>query len=76
MAQRRMKSARSNFADGMKAAKQVRTDLAWTQKRVSSVHFLSIFPAPELGISFNGSVIPPATSAFAAMIISTANRRS
>ena len=35
MAQRRMKSARSNFADGMKAAKQVRTDLAWTQKRVS-----------------------------------------
>ena len=34
MAQRRLKSARTNVADGMKAAKEVRQDLEWTQKRV------------------------------------------
>ena len=34
MAARRLKSARANVADGMKAAKEVRADLAWTQKRV------------------------------------------
>ena len=35
LAQRRLKGARANFADGMKAAKEVRRDLDWTQKRVS-----------------------------------------
>lgn len=34
MAQRRLKGARANVADGMKAAKEVRKDLEWTQKRV------------------------------------------
>ncbi|KAI4185301.1 MAG: hypothetical protein L6R41_004215 [Letrouitia leprolyta] len=35
LAQRRLKDARANFADGMKAAKEVKKDLDWTQKRVS-----------------------------------------
>lgn len=35
MAQRRLKGARANFADGMKAAKETQRDLEWTQKRVS-----------------------------------------
>ena len=34
LAQRRLKSNRANFADGMKAAKEVKKDLEWTQKRV------------------------------------------
>jgi hypothetical protein len=34
-AQRRLASSRANFADGMKAAKEVKKDLEWTQKRVS-----------------------------------------
>ena len=34
LAQRRLKSSRANFADGMKAAKEVKKDLEWTQKRV------------------------------------------
>jgi len=34
LAQRRLKSARANFADGAKAAKEVKRDLEWTQKRV------------------------------------------
>ena len=34
MAQRRMKSTRANLTDGIKAAKDVRKDLEWTQKRV------------------------------------------
>ena len=34
LAQRRLKGARANVADGMKAAKEVRKDLEWTQKRV------------------------------------------
>lgn len=37
LAQRRLKSSRANFADGMKAAKEVKRDLDWTQKRVSYV---------------------------------------
>ncbi|KAL8878243.1 MAG: hypothetical protein Q9198_003904 [Flavoplaca austrocitrina] len=37
LAQRRLKGARSNFADGMKAAKEVKKDLDWTQKRVSAL---------------------------------------
>jgi hypothetical protein len=35
LAQRRLKGTRANFADGMKAAKEVKRDLDWTQKRVS-----------------------------------------
>lgn len=42
MAQRRLKSTRANFADGMKAAKEVKKDLEWTQKRVSLVSQLSM----------------------------------
>ena len=34
LAQRRLKSTRANFADGMKAAQEVKRDLDWTQKRV------------------------------------------
>ncbi len=34
LAQRRLKTSRANFADGMKAAKEVKKDLEWTQKRV------------------------------------------
>ena len=34
LAQRRLKSARANVADGMKAAREVRKDLEWTQKSV------------------------------------------
>jgi len=37
MAQRRLKGTRANLADGMKAAKEVRRDLEWTQKRVRFV---------------------------------------
>lgn len=37
LAQRRMAGARANFADGMRAAKEVQKDLQWTQKRVESV---------------------------------------
>ncbi|KAI9761561.1 MAG: hypothetical protein M4579_000953 [Chaenotheca gracillima] len=36
-AQRRLASSRANFADGIKAAKEVKRDLDWTQKRVSSL---------------------------------------
>ncbi|KAI4164536.1 MAG: hypothetical protein LQ342_001849 [Letrouitia transgressa] len=35
LAQRRLKGTRANFADGMKAAKEVKRDLEWTQKRVT-----------------------------------------
>ena len=35
LAQRRLKGTRANFADGMKAAKEVKRDLDWTQKRVT-----------------------------------------
>lgn len=34
MAQRRLRGTRANLADGMKAAKEVRRDLEWTQNRV------------------------------------------
>ncbi|KAL9126979.1 MAG: hypothetical protein Q9217_004061 [Psora testacea] len=34
LAQRRLRGARANFADGAKAAKEVKRDLEWTQKRV------------------------------------------
>lgn len=32
--QRRIKGARTNFAEGIKAAKETKSDLEWTQKRV------------------------------------------
>jgi hypothetical protein len=34
LAQRRLKGARANFAEGMKAAKETKRDLEWTHKRV------------------------------------------
>ncbi|MCJ1228744.1 hypothetical protein MMC12_005405, partial [Toensbergia leucococca] len=34
---RRLKGTRANFADGMKAAKEVKRDLEWTQKRVTAL---------------------------------------
>ncbi|MCJ1455623.1 hypothetical protein MMC28_005978 [Mycoblastus sanguinarius] len=37
LAQRRLKSSRANIADGMKAAKEVKKDLEWTQKRVNNL---------------------------------------
>ncbi|KAI9737530.1 MAG: hypothetical protein M1834_009685 [Cirrosporium novae-zelandiae] len=37
LAQRRLKSTRANFADGMKAAKEVKRDLEWTQKKVNTL---------------------------------------
>ncbi|KAA6414576.1 MAG: hypothetical protein FRX48_01325 [Lasallia pustulata] len=37
LAQRRLKGTRANFADGMKAAKEVKRDLEWTQKRVTAL---------------------------------------
>lgn len=39
LAQRRLKSTQANFADGVRAAKEVKRDLDWTQKRVSYVLF-------------------------------------
>ncbi|KAI9783967.1 MAG: hypothetical protein M1839_002912 [Geoglossum umbratile] len=36
-AQRRLAATRANFAEGMKAAKEVKRDLEWTQKRVSAL---------------------------------------
>ena len=40
LAQRRLKATQANFADGVRAAKEVKRDLDWTQKRVSYVLFL------------------------------------
>ncbi|MCJ1335092.1 hypothetical protein MMC09_000358 [Bachmanniomyces sp. S44760] len=37
LAQRRLKSTRANFTDGMNAAKEVKRDLEWTQKRVTDL---------------------------------------
>jgi hypothetical protein len=34
LAQRRLKGVRSNFSEGLKAAKETKRDLEWTQKRV------------------------------------------
>ncbi|KAF2267407.1 hypothetical protein CC78DRAFT_76633 [Lojkania enalia] len=38
LAQRRLAGARANFADGMRAAKEVQKDLQWTQKRVDALN--------------------------------------
>jgi len=37
LAQRRLKGVRSNFSEGIKAAKETKRDLEWTQKRVSAL---------------------------------------
>ncbi|ODH49420.1 hypothetical protein GX48_04505 [Paracoccidioides brasiliensis] len=37
LAQRRLTNARANFSDGIKAAKETKQDLEWTQKRVSNL---------------------------------------
>lgn len=34
LAQRRLKGVRANFSEGLKAAKETKRDLEWTQKRV------------------------------------------
>lgn len=34
LAQRRLKGVRASFNDGLKAAKETKRDLEWTQKRV------------------------------------------
>jgi len=38
MAQRRLKTARKNFSEGIKAAKEVRKDLEWTQNAVNDLN--------------------------------------
>lgn len=43
-AQRRLKSSRANFEDGVKAAKEVKRDLEWTQRKVTLV---APFPKPS-----------------------------
>ncbi|KAF2640427.1 hypothetical protein P280DRAFT_518834 [Massarina eburnea CBS 473.64] len=47
LAQRRLAGARMNFADGMKAAKEVQKDLQWTQKRVDSLNDRAARKHPE-----------------------------
>ncbi|KAF1836342.1 hypothetical protein BDW02DRAFT_240633 [Decorospora gaudefroyi] len=47
LAQRRLAGARMNFADGMKAAKEVQKDLQWTQKRVDSLNERAARKYPE-----------------------------
>ncbi|KAH8695520.1 hypothetical protein BGW36DRAFT_299643 [Talaromyces proteolyticus] len=37
LAQRRLKGVRANFNEGLKAAKETKRDLEWTQKRVSAL---------------------------------------
>ncbi|KZF25232.1 hypothetical protein L228DRAFT_236353 [Xylona heveae TC161] len=37
LAQRRLAATKANFADGIKAAKEVRRDLEWTQKKVTTL---------------------------------------
>jgi len=38
LAQRRLKTARKNFSEGVKAAKEVRRDLEWTQSAVNDLN--------------------------------------
>lgn len=47
LAQRRLGAARSNFADGMRAAKEVQKDLQWTQKRVHTLNERAARKYPE-----------------------------
>ncbi|KAL6702997.1 hypothetical protein ACN47E_010352 [Coniothyrium glycines] len=47
LAQRRLAGARMNFADGMKAAKDVQKDLQWTQKRVDALNDRAARKYPE-----------------------------
>ncbi|KKA23632.1 hypothetical protein T310_2349 [Rasamsonia emersonii CBS 393.64] len=49
LAQRRLKGVRANFAEGLKAAKETKRDLEWTQKRVSNGPdgcLVTLFPPP------------------------------
>lgn len=52
LAQRRLKGTRANFADGMKAAKEVKRDLEWTQKRVTYVSLHAFHEAKFCGFCF------------------------
>ncbi|KAF2083559.1 hypothetical protein K490DRAFT_60380 [Saccharata proteae CBS 121410] len=47
MARSRLAATQANFADGMKAAKEVQRDLEWTQKRVSSINQRAARKYPE-----------------------------
>ncbi|KAK7180209.1 hypothetical protein DPSP01_012035 [Paraphaeosphaeria sporulosa] len=47
LAQRRLAGARVNFADGMRAAKDVQKDLQWTQKRVDALNNRAARKYPE-----------------------------
>lgn len=47
LAQRRLAGARANFANGMKAAKDVQKDLQWTQKRVDALNDRAARKYPE-----------------------------
>lgn len=47
LAQRRLAGARANFADGMRAAKEVQKDLQWTQKRVDALNDRAARKYPE-----------------------------
>ncbi|KAH7390667.1 hypothetical protein BKA66DRAFT_41661 [Pyrenochaeta sp. MPI-SDFR-AT-0127] len=47
LAQRRLAGARTSFADGMRAAKEVQKDLQWTQKRVDTLNERAARKYPE-----------------------------
>ncbi|OJJ44273.1 hypothetical protein ASPZODRAFT_135067 [Penicilliopsis zonata CBS 506.65] len=47
LAQRRLKGARANFAEGLKVARETKRDLEWTQKRVSALKAKAETAHPE-----------------------------
>ncbi|KAF2835594.1 hypothetical protein M501DRAFT_1007793 [Patellaria atrata CBS 101060] len=47
LAKARLTATRANFADGMKAAKEVQQDLQWTQKRVTALNQRAARKYPE-----------------------------
>ncbi|KAF2279563.1 uncharacterized protein EI97DRAFT_180180 [Westerdykella ornata] len=47
LAQRRLAGARLDFADGMRAAKELQKDLQWTQKRVNALNERAARKYPE-----------------------------
>ncbi|GAB7366661.1 hypothetical protein MBLNU230_g8644t1 [Neophaeotheca triangularis] len=46
-AKARLAKTRANFADGMKAAKEVQRDLEWTQKKVHAINQRAAYKYPE-----------------------------
>lgn len=59
LAQRRLASARTNFADGMRTAKEVQKDLQWTQKRVDALNERAARKYPQQYKSAQGRYPPP-----------------